>query len=173
MRLRLTDAQEGELIGEFDVWHPAPRALELSKGHRPDGGLVDGKGSAQGRDFCEERYWGILGRRRFVNFRFRRGWELGLSLSEKRDNFAVLWARRIVCARQERQESVATLQSRGDQSRAGVVLITPEAGADEVEDRVGPARSEGRRHVIGKSDARNLANEGAIEGNAWETYFVS
>lgn len=181
MRLGLPHAQEGEEIGELDVGHPAPRALERGEGQGPDGGLVDGVGGTWGRDFGEEGYRGVLlGRLRrrscrkfLVTLWSGRWWELGLALSEERDDFAVLWARGVVRARQEGQEAVSTLEGRGNQAWAGVVLVAPEAGADEVEDRVGPLGPEGRREVIGEMDARDLAEEGAVKGDAWATCVVN
>lgn len=71
-----------------------------------------------------------------------------------------------MCACQERQEAVATLQGGGDQPWTGVVLVAPEAGADEVEDRVGPTRPGERCQVIGERNVRDLAEKRPVESDA-------
>lgn len=134
-------------VRQLDIGHSASSARELGQRQRPHGGFVHGIG-ARGRDFGEQRDallgdgWLLVGAFRGGR---RRGRELGVALAQKGYNLAVLRARGVLGVRQEREEAVSALEGRGDESRARVVLVAPEAGADEIFDRVGggPLRPHG------------------------------
>lgn len=87
-----------------------------------------------------------------------------LAFAQEGDYFSVGCGGGILGAGKECQEAVARLEGRGDETWAGVVLVAAKTAADQVLDRVDPVGSRGQ--VGWQGDARDLAQEGAVKGEA-------
>lgn len=176
-RRRLADAQERDVLRELQLRHLAPAARELRERQRPHGRRVERLG-ARGADLGEQRdeglrWWGWWAGGRLVGswcVEARRGgarWGEGaLAGEEEGEDIGVGAGGGPAGAAQEGEAAVAGGEGRGDEPRADVGLVAPEAGADEVAKGVDPAGARGQ--LSGEGDVWNLAQKGAVEGKAWE-----